>query len=111
MPGAVLPANHPYRVISLIGLASTYTARGEYDRAESTDFKLLTLIDRMSPTSYQDIAPSLDTYLTLLRKLGRTSEAEALESSARAARAGKNNLVLPIPSELRRRPPPRPRST
>ena len=98
-------------MISLIGLASTYTARGQYDRAESTDFQLLTVIDRMSPTAYQDIAPSLDAYLTQLRKLGRTSEAEALESSARAARTGENNLVRPIPSELRRRPPPRPRST
>lgn len=111
MPGNALPANHPYRVINLIGLASSYTARGEYDRAESADFTLLTLIDRMSPTSYQEIAPSLDVYLTQLRRLGRTSEAEALESSARAARTGKNELIRPIPSELRRPPPPRPRST
>jgi tetratricopeptide (TPR) repeat protein len=111
MPGAALPVNHPYRVISLIGLASTYTARGEYDRAQSTDFKLLSLIDRMSPTSYQAIAPSLDVYLTQLRRLGRTSEAEALETSARAARTGKNNTVRAIPSELRPPPPPRPRSS
>jgi tetratricopeptide (TPR) repeat protein len=111
MPGATLPVNHPYRVISLIGLASTYTARGEYDRAESTDFTLLTLIDRMSPASYREIAPSLDVYVAQLRKLGRTREAEALESSARAARAGRNNLVRPIPSELRPPPPPRRRST
>ena len=111
LPGTALPLNHPYRAIGLIGLASTYTARGLFDRAESTDFTLLTLMDRMSPATYEEIAPSLTVYIKQLRKLGRTGEAEALEASARAARAGEN-VVRPIPGELhRRRPRPGPRST
>lgn len=111
MPGTALPLNDPYRAIGLIGLASTYTARGEFERAESTQFRLLAQMDRMPPAIYSDIAPSLDVYLTQLRRLGRTHEAEALESSARAARAGKN-LVRPLPGEPRRPTArPRPRST
>ncbi len=111
MPGTALPANDPYRAISLIGLASVYTAWGQFERAESTDFELLYLMDRMSPESYPGIAPSLDLYLTQLRKLGRTREAEALEASARAARAGENT-GKPFPPDPRRfLPRPRTRST
>jgi tetratricopeptide (TPR) repeat protein len=111
MPATALPPIHPYRLISLIGLASSYTARGQYDRAETADFTLLSMMDRMPPMIYQEIAPSLDVYLTQLRKLGRMSEAEALESSARAS-AGRNAGPPPFPANLLpRRPPRRPRST
>jgi tetratricopeptide (TPR) repeat protein len=111
MPGTVLPPSHPYRALGLIGLATAFAAQGQFDRADSTDLMLRNVLGRMSPTTYQAIAPSLDDYLTQLRKLGRTSQAEALQSSARAARRGDNDLVHPNPAEPRRRPPPIPRPT
>jgi tetratricopeptide (TPR) repeat protein len=99
-----LPANHPDRAVSLIGLASLFAAQGEFDRAESFDRQLLALLAKMPSTSYTSIAGSLEPYLTQLRKLGRTAEADALEAQARSAREGKN---APDPGPIDPRQGPR----
>jgi hypothetical protein len=90
MPTWSIPANDSHRAISLIGLASLSVAQGEFDRAESLDRQLLTLLGKMSAADFPSIAGSLEPFLTQLRKLGRDKEAGTLEAQARATREGKN---------------------
>ena len=93
-----LEPEHPRVAASLISLARLYKAQGRYAEAEpllnrglaikATNLKRgLAIREKALGPDHPDVATSMENYASLLRQIGRNSEAEAMEASARAIRA------------------------
>ncbi|MDR3635036.1 MAG: tetratricopeptide repeat protein [Isosphaeraceae bacterium] len=83
-PERALPARHPYRITSLIGLGSVYTAKGEPIRARFQNAQVLPLLETLALSDDPEVALPLSHDVGQLKQAGRIVEATQLEDGARA---------------------------
>ena len=77
------PAPDSRLVDSLTGLAKTHSALHEYREAESALARALVIEEQLVWPKHPTLAAMLDSYVLLLRHLGRDSDATAVEARIR----------------------------
>ena len=75
---------------SLLSLANLYRDQEKYAEAEAHYQRALAILEKALGPEHPGLAPSLDLYSDVLRKMGRAIEAEKMEARAQAIRAAQN---------------------
>ena len=78
---------NPRCAVAYVGLANLFTLESKYADAEPLFKKALAIFDNNSGPTHPNIVEVLKPYASMLRKVGRDSEAAEMEARSRAIRA------------------------
>jgi len=79
-----LGREHPQVAQTLNSMAELYAVRGRYDQAQRFYQRALTIYDKTLLSYHPNVAPVLENYANLLRKMGHKSEVAETDARARA---------------------------